>query len=212
MDARNSLSDKPSSWFGLVSKRVAELVYWRDPKKSGIVFGTGLVILLSLIYFSIISVVAYSSLAALSVTLSFRIYKNVLQAVQKTNEGHPFKEYLDVPITPTPERVHQLVDVALAHFNATLNKLRSVFLVEDIIDSVKFVVFFWCLTYLGSWFNGLTLVILGYLAFFSLPKVYEMHKAQIDQYLNLVFGRVSEVVQQIKAKIPFPAGKKDKDQ
>jgi len=215
MDA-NSLSEKSSSnrWcslFGGVSRRVAELVYWRDPKKSGIVFGTGLVILFSLIYFSIISVVAYSSLAALSATLSFRIYKNILQAVQKTNEGHPFKEFLEVPITPSPERVHQLVDVVLAHLNCTLNKLRSVFLVEDIIDSLKFVVFFWCLTYVGSWFNGLTLVILGYLAFFSLPKVYEMHKAQIDQYLNLVFGQISEIVNKVKAKIPFPS-KKDKDQ
>ena len=70
---------------------VAELVYWRDPKKSGVVFGAGLAILLSLTVFSIISVIAYTSLAALSVSLSFRIYKNILQAVQKTNEGHPFK-------------------------------------------------------------------------------------------------------------------------
>lgn len=73
------------------SLSVAELVYWRDPKKSGIVFGIGLIILLSLVYFSVISVIAYASLAALSVTLSFRIYKNVLQAVQKTSDGHPFK-------------------------------------------------------------------------------------------------------------------------
>lgn len=70
---------------------VKDLIYWRDPKKSGIVFGTGLMILLSLAYCSIISVVAYVSLATLAGTLSFRIYKNILQAVQKTDEGHPFK-------------------------------------------------------------------------------------------------------------------------
>ncbi len=70
---------------------VAELVYWRDPKNTGIVFGAGLVILLSLSIFSVISVVAYSLLFTLLGTLSFRIYKNVMQAVQKTNDGHPFK-------------------------------------------------------------------------------------------------------------------------
>jgi cell shape-determining protein MreD len=70
---------------------VVELVYWRDPKKSGIVFGTVLGVLLSLSYFSLISVVAYLSLALLTGTISFRIYKNVLQAVQKTSDGHPFK-------------------------------------------------------------------------------------------------------------------------
>ncbi|XP_054153054.1 reticulon-3-like isoform X2 [Oppia nitens] len=189
---------------------LAELVYWRDPKKSGPVFGVGLIILLSLTVFSIISVVAYASLAALSVSLSFRIYKNILQAVQKTNEGHPFKEYLEVEITPSPERIHQIVDNLLSHLNCTLNKLRSVFLVEDIIDSLKFVVLFWCLTYIGSWFNGLTLIILAYLALFSLPKVYELNKTQIDQYISLATTQINDITEKIRSKIPFPA-KKDKE-
>lgn len=66
-------------------------MYWRDPKKSGIVFGSVLGVLLSLSYFSLISVVAHLSLVLLTGTISFRIYKNVLQAVQKTSDGHPFK-------------------------------------------------------------------------------------------------------------------------
>lgn len=70
---------------------VAALIYWRDPKKSGIVFGAILSALLSLAYFSLISVLAYMSLLALSGTVLFRIYKTVLQAVQKTSDGHPFK-------------------------------------------------------------------------------------------------------------------------
>lgn len=70
---------------------MAGLIYWRDPKKSGIVFGTTLGVLLSLAYFSLISVLAYLSLLVLSGTVLFRIYKTVLQAVQKTSDGHPFK-------------------------------------------------------------------------------------------------------------------------
>lgn len=67
------------------------LVYWRDPKKSGIVFGSVLVVLLSLTLFSLISVVAYTALGVLLAAISFRIYKSVLNATQKTSEGHPFK-------------------------------------------------------------------------------------------------------------------------
>lgn len=70
---------------------VADLVFWKDPRKSGIAFGTGLVILLSLACCSVISVVSYTALIILTGTLAFRIYKNILQAVQKTNEGHPFR-------------------------------------------------------------------------------------------------------------------------
>jgi len=205
----------PSSLFNkdVLHPQVAELVYWKDPKKSGVAFGIGLVILLSLACCSVISVVAYTCLFSLAGTLAFRIYKNILQAVQKTNEGHPFKEYLELEITPPNERVHQIVDVLIKHLNGTVSKLRSVFLVEDIVDSIKFLVLFWVLTYIGSWFNGLTLVILSYLAAFSLPKAYEMNKAQVDQVLQLACAQVQDVVGKVKAAIPFPAAaKKEKGQ
>lgn len=66
-------------------------MYWRDPKKSGIVFGGIMVVLLSLTFFSFISVFANLSLLALAAAFGFRIYKTILQAVQKTSDGHPFK-------------------------------------------------------------------------------------------------------------------------
>lgn len=75
---------------------MAELVFWKDPRKSGIAFGTGLVILMALACCSVISVIAYTGLTVLTGTLSFRVYKNILQAVQKTNEGHPFRSVFAV--------------------------------------------------------------------------------------------------------------------
>lgn len=70
---------------------VVDLIYWRDVKKTGVVFGGVMVILLSLAYLSLISVVSYTSLAILSGTITFRVYKNIMQAVQKSQDGHPFK-------------------------------------------------------------------------------------------------------------------------
>ena len=70
---------------------MVDLIYWRDVKKTGVVFASMFILLLSLALFSVLSVVAYLSLAALTVTVSFVVYKKVLQAVQKTGDGHPFK-------------------------------------------------------------------------------------------------------------------------
>lgn len=70
---------------------VESLIYWRDVKKSGIVCAAGLVLLLAMCFFSVISVFAWTSLLALAGTVAFRIYKSVMQAVQKTSDGHPFK-------------------------------------------------------------------------------------------------------------------------
>lgn len=74
-----------------LSPPAIDLLYWRNVKQSGAVFSSVLLLLFSLTQFSVVSVGAYLALAALSATISFRIYKSVLQAVQKTDEGHPFK-------------------------------------------------------------------------------------------------------------------------
>ncbi|KAH7972382.1 reticulon-3 isoform X1 [Rhipicephalus sanguineus] len=182
---------------------VEELVYWRQPKKSGLVFGLVLAVLLSLTCFSLISVVAYLALGSLMVAIAFRVYRNVLQAVQKSSEGHPFKEYLEKDLSLPKERVHETVDVVIKHVDATVARLRSLFLVEDLVDSLKLALLFWVLTYVGSWFNGMTLIILAYVSAFTLPKVYETYKTEIDQYLGLARTHVGNVIGTIKSKIPM---------
>ncbi|XP_024881963.1 reticulon-1-A isoform X5 [Temnothorax curvispinosus] len=195
-----------SPCFWNILNPLAALIYWRDPKKSGIMFGTVLGVLLSLAYFSLISVLAYMSLLALSGTILFRIYKTVLQAVQKTSDGHPFKDILDLDLALPAEKVHEVADVAVAHANAAVSELRRLFLVEDFVDSLKFGVLLWCLTYVGSWFNGMTLIIIGVVALFTLPKVYETNQDQIDQNLALVQAKINEITAKVKAAIPL--GKK----
>ncbi|KAG8522580.1 Reticulon-3 [Galemys pyrenaicus] len=140
---------------------VHDLIFWRDVKKTGFVFGTTLVMLLSLAAFSVISVVSYLILALLSVTISFRVYKSVIQAVQKSEEGHPFKAYLDVDITLSSEAFHNYVNAAMVHVNRALKLIIRLFLVEDLVDSLKLAVFMWLMTYVGAVFNGITLLILG---------------------------------------------------
>ncbi|XP_016995897.1 reticulon-1-A isoform X4 [Drosophila takahashii] len=179
------------------------LIYWRDVKKSGIVFGAGLITLVAISSFSVISVFAYLSLLALFGTVAFRIYKSVTQAVQKTNEGHPFKEYLELDLTLSQDKVQNIAGVAVAHINGFTSELRRLFLVEDIIDSIKFGVILWVFTYVGAWFNGMTLVILAFVSLFTLPKVYENNKQSIDTYLDLVRSKLTEITDKIRVAIPI---------
>ncbi|XP_016995894.2 reticulon-1 isoform X2 [Drosophila takahashii] len=182
---------------------VESLIYWRDVKKSGIVFGAGLITLVAISSFSVISVFAYLSLLALFGTVAFRIYKSVTQAVQKTNEGHPFKEYLELDLTLSQDKVQNIAGVAVAHINGFTSELRRLFLVEDIIDSIKFGVILWVFTYVGAWFNGMTLVILAFVSLFTLPKVYENNKQSIDTYLDLVRSKLTEITDKIRVAIPI---------
>lgn len=183
-------------------QKAIDLLYWRDIKQTGIVFGSFLLLLFSLTQFSVVSVVAYLALAALSATISFRIYKSVLQAVQKTDEGHPFKAYLELEITLSQEQIQKYTDCLQLYVNGTLKELRRLFLVQDLVDSLKFAVLMWLLTYVGALFNGLTLLLMAVVSMFTLPVVYIKHQAQIDQYLGLVRTHINTVVAKIQAKIP----------
>jgi len=202
----------PWAWFqpDQLDPRVVELIYWRDVKKTGITFGSLLVVLLSLAYLSLITVVAYTSLALLTGTIAFRVYKNIMQAIQKSGEGHPFKEFLELDTSLPSDKVHEATDVIVGQINSTVGELKRLFLVEDLVDSVKFGCLLWCLTYVGAWFNGLTLVILAVVSLFSLPKVYEQNQAQIDQYVGLVRSQVNDVMGKVKAALPI--GTKEKSQ
>ncbi|XP_067877697.1 reticulon-3-like [Heterodontus francisci] len=181
---------------------VKDLVYWRDPKKTGVVFGSILTLLVSLAVFSVVSVLAYLVLALLSVTISFRIYKSVIQAVQKTNDGNPFRAYLELDITLSAETFRKYCDTAFAHLNRILKYLLQLFLVQDLVDSLKLAVLMWLMTYVGAVFNGLTLLILAVLSSFSVPIVYVTYQTQIDHYFDLAQKQVSCAVGKIQEKLP----------
>jgi len=191
-----------------VDPRVIDLIYWRDVKKTGIVFGSALILLLSLAIFSVLSVIAYLSLAALTVTSSFYLYKKVLQIVQKTGEGHPFKQYLEADLKISEANVTDAAEQITTRITESILELRRLFLVGDLIDSFKFALLLWVLTYVGSWFNGMTLFILGLVAIFSIPKFYETNKTQIDEYVNLAKSHLKAAYEQVQQKIPILAKKK----
>lgn len=127
-----------------------------------------------------------------------------------------FRELLDTDFSLPQEKVEEISKIGVAHFNAAIVELRRLFLVEDLVDSIKFGVLLWCLTYLGAWFNGMTLIIIGkfllheifdknyyvllllvlfiaWVALFTLPKVYETNKTQIDANLDIVRNKLEEI-------------------
>ncbi|XP_059363240.1 reticulon-3-like isoform X1 [Carassius carassius] len=181
---------------------VIDLVHWRDPKKSGVVFGVSLLLLLSLAAFSVISVVSYLLLALLCVTISFRIYKSVIQAVQKSNEGHPFKALMEKDVTVPPETFRKHVDVCLTHVNRALKQMSRLFLVEDLVDSLKLAVVMWLMTYVGAVFNGITILILADIMLFSVPPIYQKNKTQIDHYIDIARTQVNTTIAKLQEKLP----------
>jgi len=199
------------SLFKGVDPRVVDLIYWRDVKKTGVVFGTMMTVLLCLAIFSLVSVLAYLSLALLTVSFSFVVYKKIMGAIQKTSDGHPFKQMLELDISLNEDKLKTVIQALLDNVNKTVFELRRLFFIEDIVDSIKFGLLLWVLTYVGCCFNGITMVILAVISLFSLPKVYETYQVQIDNYVGLAKAQINNVLATVQNKLPF-LKKKDKTQ
>uniref|UniRef100_H3BH96 Reticulon n=1 Tax=Latimeria chalumnae TaxID=7897 RepID=H3BH96_LATCH len=181
---------EPNSFFE--KSTAVDLLYWRDVKHTGILFGSVLLLLFSLTQFSVVSVIAYLALAALSATISFRIYKSVLQAVQKTDEGHPFNLYIRISFQLSSSVLS--IFISCLEYVANLAMLRKCNVTCTVTQFIQFAVLMWLLTYVGALFNGLTLLIMAVISLFTLPVVYDKYQAQIDQYLGLVRTNVNSVV------------------
>merc|ERR1712062_856547 len=93
--------------------------------------------------------------------------------------------------------------------NKTTTELRRLFLVDSMVDTIKFGLSLWLLTYIGAWFNALTLVILAWVAFFTLPKLYVNNQAQVDEVVEKVMAQVNEVKAKVVALIPIKGAVKE---
>ncbi|XP_042068627.1 reticulon-3-B-like isoform X1 [Haplochromis burtoni] len=194
-DSSSSSNNSSSSLRDLTHTAASQLVHWREPKKSAAAFGLSLLVLLSLATLSVISVVSYLLLACLCVTITFRVYKSVIQAVQKSDEGHPFRSLLERDISVSSESVRQLADQFLIHLNWFSNQTRRLLLVEDLVDSLKLAAVTWVMTYVGAVFNGVTILILADIIFFTTPLIYQKKKAQIDRHVEAVRLKLEETLQ-----------------
>nr|XP_039249396.1 reticulon-1-A-like isoform X4 [Styela clava] len=185
-----------------VPASVVDLIYWRDVKKTAFVFTFLLLILVSLVCYSVISVAAYAGLALLTVTVAFRLYKIVLQTLNGTQQPHPFQDLLDMDVTLSQDRIQKYTNSALCHINCCLTGARNLFLVQNTISSLKLGVFLWLLTYLGACFNGLTLLIIDVILVFTVPIFYEKYQTPIDNYLGIAKSKITELTATVKAKLP----------
>ncbi|XP_029359143.1 reticulon-3-B-like [Echeneis naucrates] len=185
-----------------ITYSVLQLIHWKQPKKSAAAFTFSLLVLVSVATLSVISVVSYLFLAFLCVTITFRVYKSVIQAVQKSDEGHPFRTLLERDISVSPESVRHLADQVLIHLNWFNSQSRRLLLVEDLVDSLKLAAVMWVMTYVGAVFNGITILILADIIFFTTPLIYQKKKTQIDEKMDLVRTRLEGTLYKLQDKLP----------
>ncbi|KAG5285127.1 hypothetical protein AALO_G00034360 [Alosa alosa] len=169
-----------------MASKVIDLMYWRDVKRTAVVF-TGLVVGLACLFqLSLISVVSNFLLAILGFTMFVRLLCKALHLVRLIDASHPFQSFLDEDPTLTDDITIRMVETIVLLIATSITELKRLLFVENMMDSIKFLVLLYLLTYVGVQTNGLTLVMSAVICAFSLPLFYRLQQGRIERIVKAV--------------------------
>jgi len=190
--------------FEAAKETTKKLVHWDNPAASAGLFSAVLALLVSICYFSLVSVLAYISLALLATIMAIKVYSTVMVFMKKAEPGSdPLNCVTNVDLTIPPEKVADITGFMVDVINPSIMELRRLFLLESIFDTSKFLLCLWGLTYIGCWFNMMTLIILTWVGFFTLPLVYKNNQAAVDDVVGQVNTQISEIKEKVMGVIPM---------
>jgi hypothetical protein len=185
-----------------------DLCMWRNIRNSAVVFSTGLFAISALMYFSFITIIAYSSLAVIMLAGGIVFGRQLLYTFQQKTGPHPFQRLMKREVIINPEYIHEQIDNILHPLNKSLTKMRNLYLADSFAETLKWGLFMYMLTYIGRWFNLMTLIMIGWIMAFSVPRLYTMFRPQIhlvwDKFaatVNMIQTRPMDVVHQQKDRI-----------
>lgn len=166
----------------MMSSSLQSLVYWESPAHSAAVFLPVTAVLVSLGCSSLISVVSWSGLLLLGLVFLLHVSSALLDKLAKPNPiRDPLAQLGQMDLTVSQEAVAKLSSCLVSEFNCCATTLKKIILVEDWLSTLKFAGLCYLLSFIGGWFNALSLVTLAWIATFTLPKIYLNNKAACDE-------------------------------
>eukprot|EP00092_Neocalanus_flemingeri_P023172 GFUD01025127.1.p1 GENE.GFUD01025127.1~~GFUD01025127.1.p1 ORF type:complete len:193 (-),score=59.65 GFUD01025127.1:161-739(-) len=185
------------------------ILNWSDPALSGLIFGSGLVFLLSLSHFSLLSVVAYFALTLVFFGLGSKLYVHLMGTLKKPCTD-PLAKIETIDMAISSENVEGILTSFVESLNTITANLRSLCLVQNYVNSAKFAVFLYVVTFIGAVFNTLTLLTITWVGMFVVPTVYEQNQTKVDEVLGQVKTQYEAINQKVVAMLPSQASPEEK--
>eukprot|EP00092_Neocalanus_flemingeri_P044830 GFUD01049853.1.p1 GENE.GFUD01049853.1~~GFUD01049853.1.p1 ORF type:complete len:197 (-),score=55.71 GFUD01049853.1:24-614(-) len=180
-----------------------DILNWTCPTLTGGFFGAGLVFLVSNIYFSFLSVSAYFTLALVMFGLSSKLYVHLMGFLKKPCSD-PLAEIERIDVNLPSEKVEETVKVVIESLNAGVTVIRSLLLVHNFANSVKFAAILYSITYIGAVCNTLTLLTLAWVAAFVIPIIYTQNQSKADELLTQAKTQYQALSSKLLSLVPGP--------
>lgn len=181
---------------------VRNILLWREPAKSALVFGCGNLafFLISFGGYSLITLLSYVSLLHL---LSGFFYFNGSRAWAGM-QGSAMPRVPEVPALVAQEQVSPLVECVTSSLNNGAKGAVDLACCRDNVSSLKAIVAVYLLSVIGKMISISGLVYIAFVVAFSAPRIYEEKKTEIDGVLDTARTKLQEVQTQVMAVLPEP--------
>jgi len=174
---------------------------WTHPPASGLALVAGLAVLISLVKFSLISVVSHTLLSILLIGVAAKVYVELMGFLKKPCTD-PLDNVRDIEVTFPAEQVETFVTSSAEQLNNVATSLKSLILVEDYVESIKFGVLMYILSFVGAMFNTLSLLILAWIGAFIFPTVYDQNQDKFDDLAAQLTEKYRAVNDKVNSMIP----------
>jgi len=191
-------------------EKVQHVLLWRNIGLTAGILVLFLYTAFSIALLSFLSVIGYYGLAIIVCTFAIRLYRDVLAAIGKQQAANFFIiEMVDRAAesewSVSKDCAVAAVGKACDAVNAMANDVRDVIVVRSYAKTIKAVVGFYLLTWIGSMFNLLTLVILVVLNLFYIPLLLVKFDKEIHAFVMKIHGHIQQGFDVVRQKAPFLA-------
>jgi len=209
IDSSTTQPKGDNSVYNELISQAEDLIYWKNPIKSGLVFVTGLFtfFVLTVGGYTVISLTSNLLLWLLIISFAYTNGTMMFATFQGKSPVNPHtSRWGEAKFDITKETVDEYVDFLLPYVNKGIDFAREVAFCLNNMKTLKVIGALWVISIFSNLFSGLTLLFLEFFLAFSIPRLYEMNKQQVDKYADIAltqskiyYKQVSDI---IKEKIP----------
>jgi len=186
----------------MAPKEASNLIYWRNPIHSGIVFGLSLAAIITFMFLSSLAAISFWILALLIIVGLHKLYNYVMATfVGRVNEDI-FDSMFPPDVNISERQAQSLANYIRVNGTTILKQARNLFLWNNLTNSVIFGLVLFVFFYIGLSMNALTFALVALIFVFTVPKIYQVYQVPIDRTAKQVLDQINQLLAKITSKLP----------
>jgi len=191
----------------MAPKQGANLIYWRNPIQSGIVFGLTLAIIITFMFLSSLAAISFWLLALLIIVGLHKLYNYVMITFVGRVQDDIFDSIFPPDVHVSERQAQALANNIRVNGTTILKQARNLFLWNNLSHSVLFGLTLFVFFYIGLSMNALTFALIGLIFLFTVPKIYQVYQVPIDRVAKQALDQINQLLAKVTSKLPNKAKK-----